>query len=969
MVGCWTRLAAGEVFQRAETPLEGRSGHTATRLLDGKVLFAGGAGESQTHLVSKTAEIYDPATGVFTATEPLLEEFRGHAAVLLKDGRVLVTGGPFVSHAEVFDPVSGSWTKTAAYQNGRSGHTATVLPDGKVLIAGGKHNGVEKFAEIYDPVNDEWVRTGDLNEPRMMHTATLLPSGKVLVVGGLDDSIRMSGEIYDPETGTWTLTAPLAADSGFHSAALLPDGTVLISGRNCQIYDPEIGSWTPVASCTFPRDGTVSTVLADGRVLLAGSSDDSGRRHAEVYDPAKDQWREIGELLHSRDSLTATLLEDGGVLIAGGGFPCEKIVSVEKDWQPVGSMSQPRAFHTATRLADGRVLVTGGRSMSFPVAGNSWLDSCEIYDPTSRAWSPAAPMSRRRSFHQAVLLGNRKVLVFSANDPSLELYDPESGIWSDAGSLPDSTPSETQAILLGDGRLFICTHSAASPLRSRCSIYDPEANLLSELPDIPVPRRGCSWNLLPDGRLMVIGGSGDDLNQLPLDSCEIYDPAKKLWTSAPSLEDARVAHSVAVMRDGSVLVAGGYGSGAPDSPLASCERYDPVTNTWAEAGSLSGRRANHQAILTPGGKVLVLGGVAEKNRKLTSCEIFDGTTGQWSDADEMLRSPSGAMISLLADGGLLIAGGRKSFTNHVVGSASVEVLRGDTMTWQDTASMHVARGGGSLTELEDGTLLAVGGTHIQVDDLQESVETASAEIYDPELAKMELLGNGGQLLAGTDEISFGKLKTGRSVERRFVIRNVGTAPLTELGIDLDGAASSGFMVASELSGDELRPGEEAGFTLRFAPRSSGVKTTRLLVRSSLSRGFPMEFALRGASLLSKAEIRVEQPFGSGLADGRAKRNFGTAKIGTKGATLAFSIRNMGDSTLRILSVSAAGRNRQDFGLSGSPAKTLGPGEKTIFRVTFLPTGKGRREAVIRIRSNDDDETPFEIGVSGLGASR
>src|SRR6185503_9571744 len=148
------RPCAGAPFEFEETGnlLTGRLGHTATLLLNGKVLVAGG----YNGLYLTSAQLYEPASGTWTATGSLGTGRLGHTATLLPNGKVLVAGGYnglYLTSAELYDPVSGTWTATASLANERSAHTATLLPNGKVLVAAG-YNSVPmtlRSAELYDP--------------------------------------------------------------------------------------------------------------------------------------------------------------------------------------------------------------------------------------------------------------------------------------------------------------------------------------------------------------------------------------------------------------------------------------------------------------------------------------------------------------------------------------------------------------------------------------------------------------------------------------------------------------------------------------------------------------------------------------------------------------------------------------------------------------------------------------------------
>jgi hypothetical protein len=78
-----------------------RCGHTATLLQDGRVLIAGGFDSTDAALAS--AELYDPATGAFSPTEPMLAPRAKPTATSLKDGRVFIAGGRPAS-AELYQP-------------------------------------------------------------------------------------------------------------------------------------------------------------------------------------------------------------------------------------------------------------------------------------------------------------------------------------------------------------------------------------------------------------------------------------------------------------------------------------------------------------------------------------------------------------------------------------------------------------------------------------------------------------------------------------------------------------------------------------------------------------------------------------------------------------------------------------------------------------------------------------------------
>ena len=178
-------------------------------------MVAGGFESGAVHSHLASAQLYDPATGTWTATGSLIGGRYGHTATLLANGKVVVAGGiggegsaGFLASAQVYDPATGIWTATGSLIGSRHLHTATLLPNGKVLVAGGQGDTVGfASAQIYDPATGTWTATGSLIGGRLYHTATLLTNGKVLVAGGFGDSgaLLASAEVYDAETATSTV--------------------------------------------------------------------------------------------------------------------------------------------------------------------------------------------------------------------------------------------------------------------------------------------------------------------------------------------------------------------------------------------------------------------------------------------------------------------------------------------------------------------------------------------------------------------------------------------------------------------------------------------------------------------------------------------------------------------------------------------------------------------------------------------
>lgn len=346
------------------------------------------------------------ATGEWRLTGDMHRSRSGHNAVLMPDGRVLVTGGM----TEVYDPHTGLFEVLTAIneQPFGEGHTSTVLADGRVLIAGGgDYYGTDKAYVFSLPPSLRPV--GPMSVRRTEHTATLLDDGRVLIVGGRG-SVNLPGggaevrshanfEIFDPVSGTFSATGPLYEARTGHTATLLHNGSVLVvAGWNydsgvlvsTEIYDPDTGAFR--ASARVPGDGRrdhTATLLPDGDVLVVGGHNELSEYWPEefqrsvIFDVAAESFLHTGDMVVPRGAHVAAVLHSSSsdciapVLIAGGYLGWKEATNSVELFDPLLGMFYElpdmlitRGWPAGTVLADGRVLVTGGSSY-FIYAGSN----------------------------------------------------------------------------------------------------------------------------------------------------------------------------------------------------------------------------------------------------------------------------------------------------------------------------------------------------------------------------------------------------------------------------------------------------------------------------------------------------------------------------------------------------------------------------------------------------------------------
>jgi len=524
---------------------------TATLLPNGKVLVAGGYVGN--HSVTAVAQLYDPATGSWSSTNPMLSSRDDHTATLLPNGKVLVAGGSngsftvnTLASAELYDPATGTWSATGSMAKPHQFHAATLLPHGKVLVGPGymyTSSSGGAFAvdpEVYDPATGTWSPTGSIAVLRYYYSATLLPDGSVLVAGGYSGPTA-TAELYSSATGTWRTTGSLTAARSSHTTTLLPDGKVLVVGgqgasgllTRVELYDPAAGTWSTTGAMGTARARHTATLLPEGKVLVTGGEGASGPlTSAELYDPAAGTWSSAGALSAARTRHTATLLPGGRVLVAGGNGTSGPLLSAELyapaagSWLSTGPLATARYGHTATLLNTGKVLVAGGQSSSAPLA------AAELYDPATGTFSGTGTLSTARADHTATLLPTGKVLLAGGSGSSgavasAELYDPVAGTFSVAGALATARTRHL-ALPLPSGRVLVASGLGTAGRLASVEVYTPSVGTFSTVGALGAARADSSATLLPTGRVLAVGGSAATG---ALDSAEVYEDtgAAEAW--------------------------------------------------------------------------------------------------------------------------------------------------------------------------------------------------------------------------------------------------------------------------------------------------------------------------------------------------------------------------------------------------------------------------------------------------------
>ncbi len=535
---------------------------------------------------------------------------------------------------------------------------------------------------------------------------------------------------------------------------------------------------------------TTSILLQNGNVLIIGGSSSLTpfSSTCEVFNPLTNTSTNTALLPVQRTWVTGILLQDGRVLVIGGfnGQPlpnCHLYDPNSDSWKATSSLNIPRSRTTATLLQDGKVLVTGGYSYD---NGITITNSCEIFDPILETWTIVPPMSHVRSSHAAVTLSDGKILVASGYPyyTSCELFDPSTHIWSETGSLVSGFPTGEHSLTkLADGTVLLAGGwGGTKGMTGRCEIYDPISGNWSLTGSLKTPRAAHRTVLLPNNKVLVIGGhnayqAGVDGSCYSIASCELYDPLSHQWSDAPSLPtpvsyfaacllpsgevfiggggkrnvnqmpeiyykstfifDYRTPRSInsishinstssvqTALSDGGVLFTGGLSSCGSQVSTNTCSIYHLGSNTILSSNPLLDSLSEHTCTLLPSGDILTVGG--QNNLQISRhSELYNQSKNNWTFTGDLSEERCQHTATLLFDGRVFVFGGIRQYSPSLELARDCEIFDQKTNSWHSGTSISIPRFAHTATLLPNGSILIAGGLD------SNSHFLSSCEIYNP----------------------------------------------------------------------------------------------------------------------------------------------------------------------------------------------------------------------------------------------
>ncbi|GEP43910.1 choice-of-anchor D domain-containing protein [Brevifollis gellanilyticus] len=212
------------------------------------------------------------------------------------------------------------------------------------------------------------------------------------------------------------------------------------------------------------------------------------------------------------------------------------------------------------------------------------------------------------------------------------------------------------------------------------------------------------------------------------------------------------------------------------------------------------------------------------------------------------------------------------------------------------------------------------------------------------------------------------MPVGMSRSHTFTVKNDGLEPLTGLSLTLDGEHAGDYLITQPLSVTELAPGAQTNFTVQITPSTTDFRRAALHITSNDATENPFDITLSGAG--SIPEIQVENSSGV-VVPHLGTSNLGSCRVGTT-LDRTFRIKNVGFGSMMVFDAQVSDGemtypDEEDFQIYIAPDNAwVTPGLDFNLRVIFQPKTYGTRTTTLKIMSEDPDESPYEITLTGTG---
>ncbi len=741
--------------------LYARALHTATLLKDGKVFFAGGwnPNASATNGWLNTTERYDPATNAFNSAHPLTVARGYHSAVMMGDGRVYIAGGfngkdlsanrGILDTTEIYDPVSNTVVPgptldtrrmqtaatlealgTVTMTNGLGNITTTYLKAPTVTVAASQAVAVGSSTATpgFGNVNTATIQAA-LSYQLGVKTAGQIENGSLYLssptIDFTDGKIYfVPGDINNNASGLRNDLAGVTSDCGTKGCGAI-SGNFALSNVNqaTVVFNPitsiSLSGNVTSGQATFTNAGTPANTISSQTV--SGDLTPSGTNLQATFSVAMP-----AELIGAHIT-SGTVALSGGTVVQASSFTLTITGGVVDIPANTTVVSAGAATAKITFVGTAHDL-TG--TIDWTAQGDQTFSSVQTFPLP--ATQDAVTLNGVMTYvadkidisNDALSVDVATAVIDSMRFSDVETYNPKSNSVALSYNPPPgglgvvdlarAGPTDT---LMPDGDHYLsggsgCSDSSCSAIVSKNSsgsrvdlTYMTSPDNFAPAPnDLPSPRYFHTSTLLPDGTILVAGGSnGPNI----LNTGAIYDPATETWSpAANNMRDVRDLHTATLLPDGRVLLAGGFSTRATSTgSIAGCEIYYPDTKLFLPTGSMLSPRSNHTTNLMPDGNPVAVGGYGLNDQITATAEVYYSTAARWQSLASMANARALHATVLLKDGRLLAIGGINS--GGVL--TSVEAYDPTTNSWSAMASLPHPLYDETATLLFDGRVLVAGG--------------------------------------------------------------------------------------------------------------------------------------------------------------------------------------------------------------------------------------------------------------------
>ncbi|MBN1781025.1 choice-of-anchor D domain-containing protein [bacterium] len=222
-------------------------------------------------------------------------------------------------------------------------------------------------------------------------------------------------------------------------------------------------------------------------------------------------------------------------------------------------------------------------------------------------------------------------------------------------------------------------------------------------------------------------------------------------------------------------------------------------------------------------------------------------------------------------------------------------------------------------------------------------------------------------IASGGSTAFGSQATGYYTDVGLTVENLGTTNLTLSTATLSGTNAAEFSVEAQPS-SPVSAASNTTMTVRFSPATTGAKTATLSIPNNDSNENPYTVTLTGTGVVPVPEIGLKQD-GTAIADG-GTYYFGRHTLGHN-ADADFTIENTGNGNLTLSGspvITIGGTDASQFSVQAQPVSPVSPSGSTTFTIRFSPSSTGSKSASIAIGSDDSDENPYNLTLTGDGTT-